>query len=75
MPFTVINFVTAYWAHLVLGLLSLTVAKLLTDELVFRYPKGAKARLARLILHAYFALFLYGLSIYAVSVMWRIWDK
>ena len=69
MPFVAIDFVTTYWLNLVLGLLSLAVAKLLCDEFVLRYPRGAKARLARLVLHAYFSLFLYLVSYFTVTAL------
>jgi hypothetical protein len=72
MPFVVIDFVASYWVNLVLGLLSLALAKLLCDEFVFRYPRGAKARLARLVLLAYFALFFYFVSYYAVAGIQQI---
>ena len=69
MPYAAIDFVASYWVNLALGLLSLAVAKLLSDEFVFRYPRGAKARLARIVLLAYFTLFVYFVSYYAVTAL------
>jgi predicted Co/Zn/Cd cation transporter (cation efflux family) len=72
MPFVAIDFVASYWVNLVLGLLSLAAAKLLCDEFMFRYPRGTKARLARLVLLAYFALFLYFASYYVIAALRRV---
>lgn len=72
MPFVVIDFVASYWVNLVLGLLSFAVAKLLCDEFVLRYPQGTKARLARLVLLAYFALFIYFASYYVLAALRRV---
>ncbi|MBS3985308.1 MAG: hypothetical protein KGZ66_06865 [Selenomonadales bacterium] len=69
MPFLVIDFVAAYWVNMLVGLLSIAISKLLCDEFVFRYPRGAKARLARLVLLAYFALFFYFVSYYAITAV------
>lgn len=75
MLFTVIEFVKIYWLQMLLGLCSLAGAKALSDELVLRHPKGGASRLARFTMGFYFALFFYGVSYYATTLLLQVFGK
>lgn len=75
MLFTIIEFVKAYWLQMILGLGSLAGAKALSDELVLKHPKGGASKLARFVLGCYFAIFFYGASYYAVTLLRQVSGK
>jgi hypothetical protein len=67
--FTVLDAVKTYWLQFLLATSSISLAKALSDDLVFRHPKGGAAKLARFVLGCYIALFFYALFYYVTTLI------